>query len=97
MPPDVKSYTLFDSFILRAMLTIIRHMQLAVHPVHPEYDSPVSCEGENVTAEGLEGHMMYDRSRMFCGSKHRNSPSSFATWEGDETVFVADIVTELWY
>ena len=73
------------------------NMQLAVHPVHPEYDSPVSCEGENVTSEGLEGHMMYDRSRMFCGSKHRNSPSSFATWEGDETVFVAEIVTELWY
>lgn len=27
-----------------------------VHPGHPEYEAPVPSEGEDMTAEGLEGH-----------------------------------------
>ena len=79
------------------------HGPAAVFPWASDEDSAIlhevaiPPEDADVTAQGCRGHTSYDRRHMTIDPHHPISPHQHSTWEGDESVFAADLATETWH
>jgi len=61
------------------------------------HEVAIPPEDADVTAQGCRGHTGYDRRHMTIDPRHPISPNQQSTWEGDESVFAADLATEIWH